>query len=122
MNSKLVFLTGRLGPTACVALIITTQMPLGLFVLSIGSPYTFFLEWAQAIGSAHFGLEGRERAVRWLTIGLLSAYYFFAFFAYALPDRFWYQPRVRWWWAVLILFSGSALGFIRVAKFLFEPW
>jgi uncharacterized BrkB/YihY/UPF0761 family membrane protein len=116
MNSKLVFLTGWLGPTACVALIITTQMPLGLFVLSIGSPYTFFLEWAQAIGSAHFGLEGRERAVRWLTIGLLSAYYFFAFFAYALPDR------VRWWWAVLILFSGSALGFIRVAKFLFEPW
>ncbi len=122
MNSKGIFLAGWLGLTAGVALIITTQTPWGLFVLSIGSPYTFFLEWARAIGTPHFGLEERERAVRLLTIGLLSAYYFFAFFAYALPDRFWYQPRVRWWWAVLILASGSALGFIRVAKILFEPW
>lgn len=128
MSSKSIFLTGWLGTTALFAL--TIQSFLGLFV-GLLAPIFLFDNWAHEICYRHFELstiqwytplweERYGMYQRWrpiVAIVLLSAFYLFAFFPFALPDRLWRRPRLKWIWTGLMILLGVTLALYGLIKY-----
>lgn len=128
MRSKMVFFLGWLGTSA----FLTFWMQTFLAVLACCiCPFILFDHWSHAICHHHFGLstiqwystEGNEHYMaytRWrpiVTFTLLSAFYLCAFLPYALPDRIWRLPRIRWIWTSFFFVLGVALGIYGSLKY-----